>query len=1150
VAVLAVTSVTVGAALLSAGVAAADTAPPTGTPATPSADSLPTVQIDGVVWSQIVIGNRVYATGEFTTARPAGAAPGTSTTPRANLLAYDITTGQLDTNFVASLNAQGQALAASADGQTLFVVGDFTQVNGVGRNRVAALDAATGAVRNILTSGTNSRVRTIAVRGDSVYVGGIFTTAGGQPRNRLAAYSASTGALLPWAPSADAEVMAMTAPPGGDKVVVGGRFTTLNGEPNYGLGALGHTTGSTVPFAANAIVRNAGADASIYNLSSTATQVFGTGYTYGPGGNLENTFSAAAADGALTWVSGCRGDTYTAAPVGDVVYTVGHPHDCSQIGTFPQTQPWTYQRAIAFRMAPSGRPNLGGSFNGRPAPEMLHWLPTLATGDYTGASQGAWSVAGNAQYVVLGGEFPSVNGVAQQGLTRFAVRSAAPNVQGPQGRAQLLPTFTAAAPGTVRATFQAAWDRDNARLTYELLRGPQLSTTTVVARTQLDSAWWNRPSVALVDATAPPGSSQSYRVRAIDPLGNVAISDTLVTTVPTGTPSQSGGYSSAVQADGPGSYWRLGEPSGSLGVNWSGSADLTLAGVQRGAAGALAGDADTATTFTGSATVPGTTTTAVPGPQTFTVEAWFRTTSTTGGKIIGFGDRNNANSAASDRHIYMTNSGQLVFGVNAGGVRTLTSPGGLNNGQWHHVVGTLGAGGLRLYVDGQLVGERADTTSAQVYSGFWRVGGDVVGTAWPTRPTSSAFNGTIDEVAVYGSVLPAQRVLAHSELGRGVTPNAPPTAAFTSTATGLTASLDAAQSTDPDGTVAGYAWAFGDGATGTGAQTQHAYAAPGTYTVTLTVTDDDGATAATTRSVVVTALNQPPTAAFTSSAAGNVASFDAAGSTDADGTVTGYSWAFGDGTTGTGRTTQRAYTAAGTYSVTLTVTDDDGATATSTRSVTVAAPPVGPLATDAFGRTVASGFGTADAGGSWTVAGSSATTSVSGGTGIVSLPASKAATLRLPSVSSAATDVRHTVSLDAMPTGGGTYLSTTARSTADGDYRAKVRVLATGEVQVSLVRVVGVTETTIAAAVTVNGITYAPGMSLTVRVQAFGTSPTTVQAKVWQTGAAEPGSWQRSVTDATAGFQGPGAVGFYPYVSGSSTAPVVTRYDNLAVTGI
>ncbi|RII85395.1 PKD domain-containing protein, partial [Clavibacter californiensis] len=70
--------------------------------------------------------------------------------------------------------------------------------------------------------------------------------------------------------------------------------------------------------------------------------------------------------------------------------------------------------------------------------------------------------------------------------------------------------------------------------------------------------------------------------------------------------------------------------------------------------------------------------------------------------------------------------------------------------------------------------------------------------------------------------------------------NQAPTAAFTSTAKDLTASFDGSTSADADGTVASYAWAFGDGTTGTGKTVDHAYAKAGTYTASLTVTDDKG----------------------------------------------------------------------------------------------------------------------------------------------------------------------------------------------------------------------------------------------------------------------------------------------------------------------
>ena len=105
VAAVALAAVLTGA--LVATPAYADTAPvdPTSpaSPTTVSADALPTVQVDGVVWQQIVVGDTVYAVGDFSTARPAGAAPGTNTVTRNNILAYKLSTGELIQGFAPSL---------------------------------------------------------------------------------------------------------------------------------------------------------------------------------------------------------------------------------------------------------------------------------------------------------------------------------------------------------------------------------------------------------------------------------------------------------------------------------------------------------------------------------------------------------------------------------------------------------------------------------------------------------------------------------------------------------------------------------------------------------------------------------------------------------------------------------------------------------------------------------------------------------------------------------------------------------------------------------------------------------------------------------------------------------------------------------------
>jgi len=214
-----------------------------------------------------------------------------------------------------------------------------------------------------------------------------------------------------------------------------------------------------------------------------------------------------------------------------------------------------------------------------------------------------------------------------------------------------------------------------------------------------------------------------------------------------------------------------------------------------------------------------------------------------------------------------------------------------------------------------------------IVSYFWDFGDD-------TNATGALVNHTYADDDIYTVVLTVtdDDGATTSANATKTILNQPPVAIFTESAeivyTHELIYFNASDSYDPDGTITSHFWSFGDGTNATGIIVTNSYADNGTYIVTLTVTDDDGATAST--NATKTVLNRPPVANFNESAetvyTGDEIVFNATNSYDSDGEIVSYFWDFGDGTNATGKVVCHAYMDNGNYTVTLAVTDDDGAT--------------------------------------------------------------------------------------------------------------------------------------------------------------------------------------------------------------------------------
>jgi len=395
-------------------------------------------------------------------------------------------------------------------------------------------------------------------------------------------------------------------------------------------------------------------------------------------------------------------------------------------------------------------------------------------------------------------------------------------------------------------------------------------------------------------------------------------------------------------------YWRMGEAVGPALLDSAGSNTATATGEPGfGAAGALAGDPDTAVHFDGindAATAP----VQLNSATAITVEFWLKWSAWKNEDELAMELTENFNSVPGGFLVDPNSSyGSFAVGIGIGSSRNVSIFARPTAGAWHHYAFVLdtqapAAEQVIPYVDGQPV------AYTKVESGTGAPPFADSNLSLMSRAGSSLFGaGDLDEVALYGRALSAAEI--SKQFGYSV-PNAAPEASFTASpnpaTTGAAVTFSAAGSKDPDGTIARYEWDLdGNGSyetsTGSAATASHAYATAGDRQIGLKVTDNKGATAKTTKTVTI--QNSPPSASFTATPeaapTGSTVSFDASASKDSDGSIVKYEWDLdGNGTyetaTGTTATTTTSYATAGARTVGLRVTDDNGATATTTRTVT------------------------------------------------------------------------------------------------------------------------------------------------------------------------------------------------------------------------
>ncbi|MQA86956.1 MAG: PKD domain-containing protein [Streptosporangiales bacterium] len=209
----------------------------------------PNVQ-DGHVGALLQVGNKMIAGGNFTQVRPAGS---TTTYNRNNILAFDATTGAIDTNFVPTVDGEVTSIVAAPDGNSVYIGGAFNNVNGVRSKSVGRINVNTGAsVPGFSPPAMNGTVNKLLLKGGRLYVAGRFQSIGGADRPALATIDPATGDLDPFVDLGFSGihnggvtlVRSFDISPDGSRLVAVGNFRSVAGQTRRQIAMVDLTTGT------------------------------------------------------------------------------------------------------------------------------------------------------------------------------------------------------------------------------------------------------------------------------------------------------------------------------------------------------------------------------------------------------------------------------------------------------------------------------------------------------------------------------------------------------------------------------------------------------------------------------------------------------------------------------------------------------------------------------------------------------------------------------------------------------------------------------------------------------------------------------------------------------------------------------------------